>query len=298
MHFDDKKLGKLFFSFEKGTKEWLIGILYIFLTLLLIALAVAVIFSWVDPTLLNLNMSSSTARTWRLILTPIILWEVGETVWILWLFNPIRFSSAEIFENGVRITQGDYTYTIEFSQIEGILALSIFKIILTDGPIEFLQSPLVASAGKKKIRSVTIVEKNSQEPLIVRVPNYIEFAKVLTCFFTTYTVKTLTHNNIKKAEISFGEYLRLSEGKFVYEPPNGNRIHLPLTEVTCLEFVPTEGWNLLVIRSSNPENQIFIPAKQVRNILNVDILYYIIKHRFGMDNNSVSLSKEIFPLMH
>jgi|GEM_PF-3890855 len=268
------KLGKPLHSFEKGVAPWLHGLLFLLAGLAMVGLTVFAVLTLFNLDLLPFAVATGFRRVLHFLGVLLIGWLAYDVLYHAWRLNPMQISAAEIYENGITITQGEHTHAIELDQIKGILALSTFTVVLSNPP-GALDLPFVSSVGNR-YRSVTIAEKQGGEPFIVRVPNFVKFARMLNAKFTQYIMKELTPENISRAAISFGEHLQLTGGQFVYDPPDGaSRVYLPLGQVTGIEF-NAEGWSILAIRTKNPDDQLRIPHRQTRTMLNIDILHQII----------------------
>jgi len=167
------------------------------------------------------------------------------------LVSLLRLSSAEVFENGVMIYQGAEVHELEFGEIKGIHIPGRYR------------------------RRMTVVKKDDAPPIIFSVPRFFSFAKIFNGAFTRFIVKDLTLENIQQANISFGDFLWLQNGSFIFQKYwEADRVILPLNEVAGIDVIPGFA---LHIKSRDPNKQILVTQKFGRSLLNMDALYYIIK---------------------
>ena len=262
----ETKLGKQLHSYATGTRHKLMAFFIIALIIFFVAMTFLLLFF---HELMDYDLSLQADRLERLI--SIALFVTAAIILAGWAWAWLRIKSVFIHENGIVIGKGDYAQELLFSEIKGVLAVAWTKIQITHGP-----SPNVAfTAGKTN--KITIALHNDDTPLVFRVPRFKHFARAINTAFTQYVTKGLNSGNIHLANISFGEFLRLTDGIFHYEPPIGG-VKLGYSDILGLDFT-TASFKFMALWGRN--ERIAIPYGQATKLLNIDILYYIIKKMPG-----------------
>jgi len=209
---------------------------------------------------------------WRL--GTVIVGAVGIYIFVIYIKSYWFQHSAVVYEGGLVLERKGEARELDFNDIEGILVTTNTRM-----------KELIVARGL--LNKITIVKKDDTEPIIFYVPKFREFAKAFSCAFTNHLVKDLCSKNIKQANISFGKYLKLVDGHFIYEPePNDNREHkmtMPFNAVTDVEVHPKVGYFLAIIgvgaERISDKNKVLIPKRYAEHMLNLDTLYHILKKK-------------------
>jgi len=284
----ESKLGKLLLTFKVGVLHK--GIAYLCVAMVVFfAAMIAIVAFLIDMTDMLDNFAAydlSGQAPWLVRMILIALFATAAIIFAGWARRWLRLQTAHIYERGIVTIHGSRTNEIAYSQIRGILAISLTKVLITNGP-----SPNITTTGGRN-GSITIAFHESPEKIVVFVPRFKQFAKALNTAYTQYIAKDLHSGNIHTADISFGDNLQLCGGEFIYTPAKdnkvnneykgnkvnneykGNKVCIGYSDILALKF-STPSFKFMEL--TGRMGKIEITHSQARDLLNIDVLYYIIK---------------------
>lgn len=264
------QFGKQLFECEIGITRILFIITCLIITLCFAIAAVIFLLQLI----LEVFSGNTTEIGWHI--GAIIIFVANTYAFIKFTMSYWFQYSAVVYEGGLILKRKDEIIELDFNDIEGIL-ISTYRTRIKE--------PIMIRGLLNKI---TIVKKDGTKPIIFHVPKFREFARVFSYAFRDHVIKGLHRENINKANITFGKHLKLTDGHFIYEPKVDDRSKessttLPFNKAVSVEIWPQIGTYLAIIGEGaerlSSKNTISIPKAYAEHLLNLDILYHIVKKK-------------------
>ena len=177
--------------------------------------------------------------------------------------------NADVFEHGLVVENNKKITSFDFSELESISYLG--------GWMPYRGKP--ASFGA--IRHLTIIPKSEKNNIIDIAPfklnDFNAFADVVTIAHTYYILKDVKKENIDNLCISFGEVLKLTNGKLVY---NEGEKEIPIEDIVEM-FVDYPSKTLALYGEREK-----LLSVELKKLTNQTILLYLV----GLLQNDKKLS--------
>jgi|GEM_PF-4159707 len=149
-----------------------------------------------------------------------VILGIGITSLVIWGRRIGRQYDVDVFENGFVIRRDQEIISLGFSELEGIAYLGS-SIQYRGKPISFA-----------KTRNLIIIPKSGADNAIEIVPfklsNFYELSEILDIVYTYYLLKDIKREDINSVRLSFGEQLKLVNGKLVY---NEGEKEVPIMDI-------------------------------------------------------------------
>ena len=197
----------------------------------------------------------------------LLFFGVG-AMFILLSILRVKPSSAVIYEDCLVHACGSKAMNLAFDNVKGI----------SDETTVFLLWHIIPVG---KTREITLVRKDGEKKSLTKnlVPSFNQFADALGAALATFLLKDLTKETIGSANISFGNALELSDGKFIYDGGRKKgKVSIPVDAVRSIEVHDEEGYWLTLRGRPNNEDGKAEELAMIRKdkALNIEALYRIV----------------------